>query len=490
MNNTPVVVVFMPVIISLARKMNVPASKLLIPLSYAAILGGVCTLIGTSTNIIVSSIGQDRGEEPFRMFEIAAVGVPVFVAGLLYMIFFGRRLLPVRETLTSILSEEERREFITEAFVPHGSPQIGKTVKAAGLMGRPGVRVIEVIRSGVVQRELLSDMTLQDGDRLVLACRPSGVAHTRQLDGIDFVAEAGLGLEQIAAHEGLLVEGVIGPDSSLLGKTIIEANFRQRYRAIILAVHRRGRNVREKLATLRLEFGDTLLLLGTEGAVRNLRSGSDIMLIDQPAVPTETRRKLMPFVIAGSAAVVATAAFGFARIEIAAFVACVVFLLIGAVRPKEGYAAVHWNILFLIFAMLGMGIAMDSSGATEWLSLHVLDLVQVGVPLEYRPLVMLACVYLVTTVLTEVLSNNAASAVMAPLVISLAATMDISSRPFLMAVAVAASASFATPIGYQTNTYVYGVGGYRFSDFLKIGIPLNIITMVVAMIVIPLVWSF
>jgi di/tricarboxylate transporter len=185
-----------------------------------------------------------------------------------------------------------------------------------------------------------------------------------------------------------------------------------------------------------------------------------------------------------------TPPFGYAPTEIAAFDARVVFFLIGAVRPQEGYAAVHWNILFLIFAMLGMGIAMDRSGATEWLSLHVLDVVQVGVPIEYRPLVMLACVYLVTTVLTEVLSNNAAAAVMAPLALSLAATMDISSRPFLMAVAVAASASFATPIGYQTNTYVYGVGGYRFSDFLKIGIPLNIITMVVAMIVIPLVWSF
>jgi len=489
-NNTPVVVVFMPVIVSLARKMNVPASKLLIPLSYAAILGGVCTLIGTSTNILVSSIGQRAGEPAFGMFEISAVGVPIFLGGIIYILVVGRRLLPVRETLTSILSEEERREFITEAFVPHDSPQIGKTLKTAGLIGRSGIRVIEVIRNGVVVRTAVDTLELLEGDRLVMACRPSGIAHTKQLEGINFVAEAGLGLEQIAAHEGLLVEAVIGPDSNLLGKTILEANFRQRYRVIILAVHRRGRNLREKLGSLRLEFGDTLLLLGTEGATNNLRTGTDILLIDRPAVPTKSRRHFMPFVVGTIAAVVVVAATGIARIEIAAFVGCVVLFLIGAIRPKEGYAAVHWNILFLIFAMLGVGIAMERTGAAAWLSQIVLGLVENAVAPDYRPYVMLACVYLVTTILTEILSNNAAAAVMATLAIQLAATMDLSARPFLMAVAVAASASFATPIGYQTNTYVYGVGGYRFSDFIKVGVPLNLMVMVIALLIIPLVWSF
>jgi di/tricarboxylate transporter len=489
-NNTPVVVVFMPVIVSLARKMNVPASKLLIPLSFAAILGGTCTLIGTSTNILVASIGEKGGEAPFRMFEFAAVGVPVMAIGMLYLVVFGRRILPVRETLTSILSEEERREFITEAFVQPDSPHIGKTLKEAGLIGRLGVRVIEVIRNGVVLRTALVDLRLQEGDRMVLACRPSGIAHTKQLQGIDFVAEQGLGLEQIAAHEGLLVEGVIGPNSELIGHTILEANFRQRYRVIILALHRRGKNVRDKLATLRLEFGDTLLMLGTEGAVSNLRNSADIMLIDRPAVPTESRRHLMPVVLAGIGAVVGVSALGFARIEIAAFIACTAFFLLGAVRPKEGYASIQWNILFLIFAMLGMGIAMERTGAAAWLSQSSLALVDTFVAPEIRPLVMLACIYLVTTVLTEILSNNAAAAVMATLAIQLATTMGVDARPFLIAVAVAASASFATPIGYQTNTYVYGVGGYRFSDFLKIGIPLNLLAMITALIVIPRVWPF
>ena len=489
-NNTPVVVVFMPVIVSLARTMNVPASKLLIPLSYAAILGGTCTLIGTSTNILVSSIGTQHGVARFGMFEITAVGLPVMLVGIIYVALLGRRLLPERETLTSILSEEERREFITEAFVQPHSPHIGKSLKDAGLIGRRGVRVIEVIRSGVVQRDSLAELKLEEGDRMVLACRPSGIAHTKQLQGIDFVAEQGLGLEQIAAHEGLLVEGVILPNSELIGSTILEANFRQRYRVIILALHRRGKNVRDKLATLRLEFGDTLLLLGTDGAVNNLRKGADIMLIDRPAVPTETRRHLMPVVLAAIAAVVGLAAFGIARIEIAAFIACAGLFVIGAVRPKEGYGAIQWNILFLIFAMLGMGIAMDKTGAAAWLSTSTLAIVETFVSADSRPFVMLACIYLVTTVLTEVLSNNAAAAVMATIAIELAATMDVSARPFLIAVAIGASASFATPIGYQTNTYVYGVGGYRFSDFLKIGIPLNILAMVTAVAIIPKLWPF
>ena len=513
-NNTPVVVVFMPVIVSLARRMNVPASKLLIPLSYAAILGGVCTLIGTSTNILVSSIAQDHAqrikselqrqdEEPslaqekqleslqaFGMFEITAVGVPVFLAGTVYLMFFGRKLLPVRETLTSILSEEERREFITEAFVPHGSPQIGKTLKAAGMLGRRGLRVIEIIRSGVVLRDELNKLVLQEGDRLAMACRPSGVVHAKEVAGIDFVAETGLGLEQISAHEGLLVEGVIGPNSELQGHTILEANFRQRYRAIILAVHRRGRNVRDQLANLRLEFGDTLLLLGTEGAINNLRSGTDIMLIDQPVVAVRSRRKLMPVVIGIIGAAVGAAAFGWARIEIAAFIACVTLFLVKAVTPKEAYGSIQWNILFLIFAMLGMGVAMDRTGAATWLSRVALGVVEQAVSPDLRPLVMLACVYLVTTILTEILSNNAAAAVMAVIAIELAGTMEVSVRPFLMAVAVGASASFATPIGYQTNTYVYGVGGYRFGDFLKVGVPMNLIAMITALFVIPQVWPF
>ncbi len=487
-NNTPVVVVFMPLMLGLARKSGVPASKLLMPLSFAAVLGGLCTLLGTSTNIVVSSVAQQMGQARFGMFELTAVGLPVFLVGGLYLVFVGRRLLPVRETLSSILSDEERREFITEAFVQAGSPHVGRTVREAGLLKRPGIRMIEVVRSGVVLREGLPELRLLPGDRLVLACRPSGAAHAKGIEGIDFVAEAGL--EQIAAHEGLLVEGIIGPASTLGGSTIAEANIRQRFRVVILAVHRRGRNLREDLGSVRLEFGDTLLMLGTERAVAGLRGSDDIILIDQPPVRTENRRRSMPLVLGALVGVVVVSAFEWVPIEIAAFVACVLLVATGALRTREGYAAIQWNILFIIFAMLGLGVAMDRTGAATWLAEAMIGLVDAVAPEANRPLMMLAVVYLVTMLLTEVLSNNAAGAIMATLAIGIAESMGVGARPFLVAVAIAASASFATPIGYQTNTYIYGVGGYRFADFVKVGAPLNLLAMVTALIAISVAFPF
>ena len=259
---------------------------------------------------------------------------------------------------------------------------------------------------------------------------------------------------------------------------------------IVLAVHRRGINLREKLGTLRLEFGDTLLMLGTDGAINQLRANEDILLIDRPPVPVQSNQRKMPIVLATVAAVVGSASLGLVRIEYAAIVGSIFLFLTGCVRPKDGYASIQWNILFLICAMLGMGIAMQETGASVYLATKIVGLVDNFVPSDYKALVMLACVYIITNVLTEIISNAAAAAVMATLVVGIAAALNVDARPFFIAVAIAASASFATPIGYQTNTYVYGVGGYRFSDFMRIGIPLNIICFTIAMLLIPYFWSF
>lgn len=489
-NNTPVVVVFMPVVLSLSRKMKVPASKLLIPLSYASIFGGTCTLIGTSTNLLVSGIAQSQGYAPLRMFEISWVGIPIMLIGTAYIVLLGKYLLPVRETLSSILTEEERREYITEAFVQNGSPLAGKTVEESGLLRGRKVRLVEIVRRGVALQMEFKSVVLEEGDRLVLACRPSGVAQARSLEGIDFVAEAGLGLEQIAAHQGALVEGVIAPNSSLNGKTIREINFRQRFRVIILAIHRRGRNVRDQIETLRIEQGDTLLMLGTDKAIQNLRSGEDILLLDQPHTPAESRHHKLPLVLGTIVAVVAAATTGIFPIEVAAIAGVVFLFLSGCITPSEGYESIQWSILFIIFGMLGMGMAMQETGATEYLVNIILSFVGGHVPEAYQALFMLACVYLLTTTLTEILSNNAGAVLMAVLAFGIAHTLGVDPRPFIIAVAIAASASFATPIGYQTNTYVYGVGGYRFTDFTKFGIPLNLLYFAGSMVLIPMFWEF
>ena len=281
-NNTPVVVVFMPVIISLARKMNTPASKLLIPLSYASIFGGVCTLMGTSTNILMSGIMQQEGLKPLSMFELSSVGVPLLFVGMAYLVIFGKKVLPTRETLTSILSEEERREYITEAFIQPGSNLAGQPYNETIQKKAKGVRLVEVIRNGVALEGEVEKEPLHEGDRLMLACRASALATARNMEGIDFGGEMGLDLAQIAAHEGAIVEGVLGPRSSIEGMTIDEINFRQRFRVIVLAVHRNGRNLRSQLNTVRLQFGDTLLLMGTDPAINHLRQSEDIVLLDKP----------------------------------------------------------------------------------------------------------------------------------------------------------------------------------------------------------------
>ncbi|MEM8549843.1 MAG: SLC13 family permease [Verrucomicrobiota bacterium] len=494
MNNTPVVVVFMPVIISLARKMDTPASKLLIPLSYLSIFGGICTLMGTSTNILMSGIIKDfsyAGEaiKPLGMFELAAVGVPLMVIGTLYLALFGKRLLPKRETLTAILSEEERKEYITEAYVKTGSDLDGKSFGESGLKRTRGIRLVEVIRDGVALRGELRKATLKAGDRLVLSCRPNAIAKAREAAGIDFAGERGIDLEPIAAHEGAIVEGVIGPMSTIVGKTIREINFRQRYRMVILAVHRRGRNVREKLETLPLDFGDTLLMMGTDKAIENLRSSDDLILLDRPQLPAKDMRRRIPLVIGIIAVMIGAVTFAQVPIFGMAALAVTVLLLTGTVKPKDAYAAIEWRILVLIYSMLALGLTLYTTGATDLASSQLLALAN-WFPESMRPLIMLAVVYLMTNILTELLSNNATVVLMAPIAVAVGDMLGVDPRPFIIAACVASSASFTTPIGYQTNTYVYGVGGYRFGDFAKIGIPLNFLYFIGSIVIIPFFWAF
>ncbi len=489
-NNTPVVVVFLPVVLNLARKMKIAPSKLLIPLSYAAVLGGTCTLIGTSTNLVVNGIITAKGEPAFGMFELSWVGIPATLIGMVYMALLGNRLLPVREMLTSILSDEERREYIIEAFVQPDSPALGKTLAEAGLSSARGIRVLEIVRDGIALYLESRHVRLKSGDRLILGCRLKGIAHTRRLEGINLVAEHNLDLEQIAAHEGSLVEAVITPHSSLVGHSVREVNFRQRFRMVVIALHRKGKNVREQIDTLPLQGGDVVLMMGTDQAIDALGRNDDLMLFDRARVPTEAPTRKIAIVVGVITAVIITASLELVPIEVGALAGCVIVCLTGCLKTNEAYASIEWNILFLIYGMLAMGMAMEHSGAADWLASNVVEGVHAFVSPACQSLAMLACIYLVTTILTEILSNNAIAALMAPIALSMAQELGIDPRPFIVAVAFAASAAFATPIGYQTNTYVYGVGGYRFGDFVKFGIPLNIVCFIVAMIVIPRVWAF
>lgn len=491
LNNTAVVVMFVPIVLSLAKKVDKPASKFLIPLSHASVFGGCCTAIGTSTNLVVSGILESRGLEPFGMFELSYVGIPIFLVATLYLVLFSDKLLPVRETISSLLSEDERKEYITEAFVSKGSKLIGLSLKDSGLLKISGMRTLEIVRNSIsIEIEHFEQIIIQEGDRLVLACRPSAMMAARNLEGINFSDQMGLGLEQISASEASIVEGVIGPRSAIIGKTIHEVNFRQRFRMVLLAVHRRGASLRERLRILRFEFGDTLLMLGTDQAIENLRKSDEILLLDKPAIPAENMKRKMPIAVGIFAGVVLLNAFEILPLIVSAIIGAALVFWTGCLKPKDWYRPIEWSILVLIYGTLALGICMEKSGFAALLAEYMVKSTEHFVGSGMKPYVLLAAIYLCTMILTEVLSNNATAALMAPLALWLGLTLGVDSRPFVIAVTIAASAAFCTPIGYQTNTYVYGIGGYRFGDFFNIGVFLNIIYFVGSILLIPLFWPF
>ncbi|MDG1702411.1 MAG: SLC13 family permease [Opitutae bacterium] len=488
-NNTPVVIVLMPVILTLAKSMNIASSKLLIPLSYASILGGTCTLIGTSTNLLASGILTESGYEPIGMFELASIGLPLVFAGTIFLVLFGNRLLPHRETLTAILSEDERKEFMTEVFVRPNSDFIGSNANDSGLAKHRSIRLIEIIRSGVVLKGKLNEIELREGDRLLLACRPTQVDGNANSFQLPEEFENSLGI--ISSNEGLVIEGIVAPHAQFIGKTLEEVNFRQQFRMVLMAIHRKGVNLRDSLNELRLQEGDTLLLMGSMDAVENLESSDQIIILDrvhkQTKPPSLFKQSVAVLTILG---IVFLASFNVIPIVAAVIFGVSVLLISRCLEPSEAYQSVHWPILAIIFGMLALGQAMTSTGASNLIAEGIANCVFTFAPIDLQPIILLAVVYLITSAFTEFLSNNAAVALMIPIAISLAINLGLDPRPFVIATCIASSASFATPIGYQTNTYVYGAGGYRFTDFTKIGLPLNAICFVIATIFIPMIWEF
>ncbi len=483
-NNTPVVVVFMPILISLAAARGIKPSKLLIPLSFASILGGTCTLIGTSTNILVSSTAKQLGQPPLSMFELGKVGLILSLVGIVYLLTIGRKLLPDRDTLASILQTTDSKQYLTEAVVITDSPLIGKTLGATPLANQPKARVLEVIRAGDAVRTPLNKIILEQGDRLRLATPLSSVIEINSLEGVQISPKSKLGLELVGSQKAVVVECVIGPNSSLIGRSIRSANFRRRYGVLVLAVHRKGTNLREDFADVRLRYGDTLLVEGPEAAVNELRDGRDFLLLLD--VPHEAMRRRKQWLAVGTVSLVVTlAALNVMPIAALAVLGAVIVVVTRCLDMEEAYESVEWKILFLIFGMLALGLALEKTGGAELIAhglIHWLG--------ALGPVAVLTAIVIIASVMTSFLSNNAVAVLLTPIVIQAAAALDISARPFIIAVALGASACFATPIGYQTNTLVYGAGGYLFRDFIKVGLPLNILLWILASLLIPVFWPF
>lgn len=522
MNNTPLVAFFLPVFIQLAKRLRVSPSRLLIPLSYSAILGGTCTLVGTSTNLVVDGILRklpaEQGGGAMSMFELTPVGLVITIVGLTYLVTIGTRLLPNRQDLMEYI-ETHPREYAVEMIVRANCPLAGQNVRTAGLRDLPGLYLYRIEREDETIAPVGPNDVMRVGDILCFSGVAATVVDLQKIRGLDPVEHRGsLDFEprraanpapadsnaSLDSLEGLpseaapsaaprrgrqLCEVVISTTSPLQEQSIKDADFRTHYNAAIIAVHRSGEKLQQKIGQIVLRAGDTLLVDADEDFVRRWRHSPDFILVSgiEDSEPVRHDRAWIALITFAAVVLGMSWASDSAQISptIVAVAGGILMVLTRCVRSQEAHRSVELSVLVLVAASLGIGKAMESSGAAKWLASGLLAACQ-----DSGPVVVMAVIYLLTVLLSELLSNNATAALMGTLAIQAALQRGIDARPLLIAVAVASSCAFATPIGYQTNLMVLNPGGYRFADYMKVGLPLNLLCCVIALIIIPLVWKF
>jgi len=486
-NNTTVVLVFIPVVLGLCRRTGMTPSRFLIPLSYLAIAGGMLTMVGTSTNMVVNGIVAQKGLRPFTMFEITGLGSVLAAGTVAYLLLFGRKLLPNRACLATLIDSEAEREFLTAAIVSDDSPLVGKTLSETPLAKRRDMRVIEIRRSGNRVDVPLNQLRFEPGDRVILKSQLSGVQGLNDVEGIDVAAKSEFGLSYVQTEKAVLMEGMLGPKSKLVGRTLRDVSFRQQFGVIILAVHRQGQNLRESFESLKLEVGDTLLFEGSAERMKEMFRDSDVLNLSETKQqrPAYRHKRAWVALLGLALVMILGSRDNFIPFEWVALGAALLVTLGGCLESEEVYQAIDWRILIMILGTLGLGEALDRTGAARTI-VHGLMTV-IG---TWDKRLILSAVLLLTIVFTELLSNNAVAALLTPFAIQLGVGMGVDPRPFIVAVMIGASVGFAIPAGYQTHMMVYSAGGYRFTDFIRAGVPLDLLCWILGSIFIPLFFPF
>jgi di/tricarboxylate transporter len=480
LNNTPVVATMVPGLLAWCKRININPSKLMIPLSYTAILGGTLTLIGTSTNLVVNGQYQSlTGEAGFSIFSITIIGLPVAICGLIFMWLFFPRWLP---NVGKSHAFENVREFTLEVMVEANGPLVGKSIQQAGLREQKSVYLVEIERNGTLLTAVTPEQRLQSGDRLVFAGDTQGITDLLRIRGIvASTSDTESSVFSAERPERSLVEAVVSPHCAAIGETIREAKFRQRYGAVIMAVARNGERIAGNLSTIVLKAGDTLLLEARPAFITRQRYNKDFLLINDLGKESPNHDK------AGLAwailiTLVVAAGFGVISMLNASLIGAVLMIMTGCCSVSQAERSLDLTVILTIAASFALGVALQQTGVADVAASGIVSLSQ------NQGWLMLILTYIAVSILTEVITNNAAAVLMLPIVLELTAKAELNNEPFIFAIMMAASASFATPLGYQTNLMVYGPGGYHFRDFLKVGVPMNLFIGAVTLAVIMLIW--
>lgn len=477
-NNVGAVAILLPVVMTLARESVISPSKLLIPLAYGSMIGGLCTLIGTPPNILVTTIGVQSGLRPFELFEFAPIGLAVVGVGVLYIVLIGRFLIPIRRQ--EEMTDSMPKDFLTELVIPKGSKLISQRLHELGWRER-GIEIIEIQRGHKRIFDIWGWASLQEQDILIVSGKAEEIFKLKDEVGLEIRPEVEYAHPWQKSDEVQRLEATLAPHASFIGHTLAELDFHSRYGVTVLAIARHGTLLRGQLSQIPLQFGDTLLLQGPEHRLAQIPRDNFILM--SPLAFKALRTEKAPVALLVFAGVLALAAFGVLHISVAGVLGAVLMVLTRSLSLEEAYQSIDWMVIFLLAGMIPAGIALEKTGAAQLLAEFILK----GIG-EFGPLFVLGALLAFTSLITEILSNAAAAVLLAPIAISLAIQLGVSPYPFLMGVAVAASSSFMTPISHQSNTLVFGPGGYKFSDYVRVGAGLNILVWLVAMLLIPRLW--